>query len=923
MTRNYSVVYSEKSGPQKRLDFDKDEVTIGRVPGNDIVLERTNVSKRHSRVVRQDGRFFIVDLKSTNGTYLNGRRITTPSVIRPGDKIFVGDFVLLVEPPGDGGAATIPPPEDGSDASMPADIQEEGSLAGDGAVEALPLDDEPPESVPPPANIPPGNASLPGPGAGLRGPTTPGTPNAQNRIQTGPMSGGSLPTAPKTGLSGAPGPLGGNLGAGGPGSVPPRPSGLPRGPGAGGGPSLPGPGGLPGAPRPNANLGTGAGQQGYTAPVPGLASTLQGSGFAPMNATAGSLGGPPGLGGTGSGGPGGLPGPRTAGPNLGGSNLSAPPGLGPNLPKPTVSGPGNPAASQDSLEDDEKTPPPSPNPLHQNPSHQNPSHQNPSHQSPSHLGPPPGIGPSASQLSSPPGLSVGSTPPISAPSSLPFGSGSSGPGAAPMGPIGGGPSMVGAGSPPGLGTPSVGQIPGLSGVPGLATGPNLGAVPSLGTPNRGGPGALPGNLPGSLPTSPVAEPATTTPVQSSSAPAISRPVARSAEPPAGREYAQLLQRVVGVVVSSLGGTPPDALGDNALLAKVRSAAETAVKNQDLSSLSSNVPGLSSESVVRDVVAELASCGPVETAFTDGNVNTVVVDPSGKVFLGRGGPLESSSFWFSSPTAAAEALRRLVVRSGQTSPAIAGMVDVCLPNGLRVLGSFSGFGASLAGPFVVERAFGGLANLQDLTSQGLLTNDVAALLQQVVSTRLNVLVAGPRNSGRTSLLSGLLSSAAQAGERCVVVENQTELSRGSEIVSVSAHGDWSRAIDLAMRLRPKRVALGDINEKTAGAFALASATGADGVLLVVDAPSPELAVSRVVALAAGGSGLLREEVSARFVATKPVIVQTVQLPDGRLTVASVGRLQSETAGRFTVVEWFALRAGTLTSTGTQPDLSVVL
>ena len=58
----FSILVSEKGGDSKRLDFDKPEVTIGRVQGNDIILPKGNVSKRHSRIVLKDGKFIIVDL---------------------------------------------------------------------------------------------------------------------------------------------------------------------------------------------------------------------------------------------------------------------------------------------------------------------------------------------------------------------------------------------------------------------------------------------------------------------------------------------------------------------------------------------------------------------------------------------------------------------------------------------------------------------------------------------------------------------------------------------------------------------------------------------------------------------------------------------------------------------------------------------
>lgn len=44
----FSVVITEKGGEQRRLEFDKNEVNIGRVQGNDIILPKGNVSKRHS-----------------------------------------------------------------------------------------------------------------------------------------------------------------------------------------------------------------------------------------------------------------------------------------------------------------------------------------------------------------------------------------------------------------------------------------------------------------------------------------------------------------------------------------------------------------------------------------------------------------------------------------------------------------------------------------------------------------------------------------------------------------------------------------------------------------------------------------------------------------------------------------------------------
>src|SRR3989440_3466184 len=92
-----AIVISEKGGAERREIFEKHEINVGRVQGNDLMLPKGNVSKRHARLLFRDGRVIVTDLKSTNGTYVNGRKIAQATLVREGDKIYVGDFVLRVE----------------------------------------------------------------------------------------------------------------------------------------------------------------------------------------------------------------------------------------------------------------------------------------------------------------------------------------------------------------------------------------------------------------------------------------------------------------------------------------------------------------------------------------------------------------------------------------------------------------------------------------------------------------------------------------------------------------------------------------------------------------------------------------------------------------------------------------------------------
>src|SRR5262245_2284687 len=61
------------------------------------MLPKGNVSKRHARLIFRDGRFIVTDMNSTNGTYVNRRRINQATIVRQGDRIYIGDFVLRIE----------------------------------------------------------------------------------------------------------------------------------------------------------------------------------------------------------------------------------------------------------------------------------------------------------------------------------------------------------------------------------------------------------------------------------------------------------------------------------------------------------------------------------------------------------------------------------------------------------------------------------------------------------------------------------------------------------------------------------------------------------------------------------------------------------------------------------------------------------
>ncbi|WP_437641287.1 ATPase, T2SS/T4P/T4SS family [Sorangium sp. So ce854] len=208
----FSVIISEKGGAERRETFDRTEINVGRVQGNDLMLPKGNVSKRHARLLFRDGRFIVTDLKSTNGTYVNGRKIAQATIVREGDKIYIGDFVLRIETAAAGTAppdSTAPPvrvPEELGTSGDPAHLPDraappsaekglhrsaplpllnekgEPSRTGQGVISHFPLENDPDESVDAAAPVP-GPPRIPSPRPPL--PPPPATPSAAPAARDG------------------------------------------------------------------------------------------------------------------------------------------------------------------------------------------------------------------------------------------------------------------------------------------------------------------------------------------------------------------------------------------------------------------------------------------------------------------------------------------------------------------------------------------------------------------------------------------------------------------------------------------------------------------------------------------------------------------------------------------------------------------
>lgn len=87
-----------RSGPNPGTVYalESDQIIIGRDSSNEIPVNDAEVSRRHARLAFQGGKYVLDDMGSTNGTFVNGQRLTGPRVLKSGEVISLGEQIVFV-----------------------------------------------------------------------------------------------------------------------------------------------------------------------------------------------------------------------------------------------------------------------------------------------------------------------------------------------------------------------------------------------------------------------------------------------------------------------------------------------------------------------------------------------------------------------------------------------------------------------------------------------------------------------------------------------------------------------------------------------------------------------------------------------------------------------------------------------------------
>lgn len=140
---DYQLVIVRGRGAAEAIKLVDGVTTVGRHDDCQLRIKSSQVSRRHCEIFEKKGLLLVKDLGSSNGTYVNGKRIEEQRVLEPGDELTIGQVKLRVAKLGEVSASAAPRPQ-----SAPGDTAVVEAIAGSGGEDDFEIEfDDEPEAV--------------------------------------------------------------------------------------------------------------------------------------------------------------------------------------------------------------------------------------------------------------------------------------------------------------------------------------------------------------------------------------------------------------------------------------------------------------------------------------------------------------------------------------------------------------------------------------------------------------------------------------------------------------------------------------------------------------------------------------------------------------------------------------------------------
>src|SRR5256885_188892 len=295
-----------------------------------------------------------------------------------------------------------------------------------------------------------------------------------------------------------------------------------------------------------------------------------------------------------------------------------------------------------------------------------------------------------------------------------------------------------------------------------------------------------------------------------------------------------------------------------------------------------------ERLAREILDEIFGLGPLEPLLKDPSITDILVNRYNRVYVERGGKLETTGLSFKDDQHLMQIIDRIVSRVGRRVDESSPMVDARLADGSRVNAIIPPL--AIDGPCLSIRRFGrDPVTARNMIENKTLTEPMLELLSTMVKGRLNILISGGTGAGKTTMLN-VLSGYIPNNERIVTIEDSAELRlkqrhvvrlecRPANVEGKGAVMQRQLVIN-SLRMRPNRIVLGEVRGEEALDMLQAMNTGHDGSLTTIHANSPRDAIARMETMAMMANLNLPEQAIRKQIASAvAIVIQVARMSDG--------------------------------------------
>ena len=322
--------------------------------------------------------------------------------------------------------------------------------------------------------------------------------------------------------------------------------------------------------------------------------------------------------------------------------------------------------------------------------------------------------------------------------------------------------------------------------------------------------------------------------------------------------------------------------------------------------------------------EINGNGPITELLSDDDITEIMVNGVNEIYIELNGKIiKDDTVSFINNDHIIRTIQRLIQPIGRTIDTSNPMVDARLLDGSRLNAIIEPL--SVKGPVLTIRKFKKeLINIDELIRMGTLTPYMARFIEDLVKSRMNIIVCGGTGSGKTTLLN-VMSSFINDDERIITIEDAAELKlEQNHVISLetrNANYEGSNEITIrdlvinSLRMRPDRIVVGEVRGKEAFDMLQAMNTGHEGSMTTLHANSSADALNRLetMVLMAGIEipvKAIREYIENAI----DIVINISRLTDGKRKIVSISEVDGFDGDEIKLNEIFSFKQTGISDNG---------